>query len=196
MEKKKLLLAAVCLSLVFTGCGMAKEVDTTTVFVKKDGAVEENIVTDFDKEYYSVDGLQQALAGEISEYNQKAGADSVALDSVDQSEENNRVMVKISYADGDHYSKMHNQVFFCGTVSDAYNAGYTFVPVIDQETGASVSETDILELGSSKVVISEENVNINVAGTITHVSEGVNLMDKKTAILPEDGEKLSYIIYK
>ncbi|MBD5539686.1 MAG: hypothetical protein HDR00_00545 [Lachnospiraceae bacterium] len=195
MEKKRLLLAAVCLSLVLTGCGMAKEVDTTTVFVKKDGTVEENIVTDFDKDYYSVGGLQQSLAGEISEYNQAEGQDSVTLGDVEADEEKNQVRVKITYSNGDNYSRVHNQVFFCGTVSDAYNAGYTFVPMIDQETGASVSETAVLELGSKKIVISEESVNVNVSGNITHVSEGVTLMDKKTAVLPEDGDKLSYIIY-
>ena len=69
------------------------------------------------------------------------------------------------------------------------------MPMIDQETGASVSETAVLELGSKKIVISEESVNVNVSGNITHVSEGVTLMDKKTAVLPEDGDKLSYIIY-
>lgn len=196
MKKKRLLLAAVCLSLVLTGCGMAGEVDTTTVFVKKDGKIEENIVTDFDKEYYSVGGLEQTLAGEISEYNQTEGLDSVTLDEVEQDIESNQVRVKITYSNGENYSRMHNQVFFCGTVSDAYNAGYTFVSMIDQETGTAVSETAVLELGSSKIVISEESVNVNVAGNITHVSEGVTLLDKKTAILPEDGEKLSYIIYE
>lgn len=196
MKAKRMFLAAAALSLLLSGCGAVNDVDTTTVVIKKDGAIEENIVTDFDKDYYSVEGLEQMLGEQIQAYNQKAGADTVKLLSVEEKEGENRVKAKIAYSAGEDYSQIHNQVFFCGTVSDAYNAGYAFVPMIDQESGAAVSEGDILELGSKKIVISEEAVNISVSGKISHVSEGVSLMDKKTAVLPDDGEKLSYVIYE
>lgn len=196
MKTRRMLLAAAVLSLLLSGCGAANDVDTTTVVIKKDGTVEENIITDFDKDYYSVDGLEQMLNEQIQAYNRTAGTDTVKLDSVEEKEGENRVKAKIIYSGGEDYSRIHNQVFFCGTVSDAYNAGYAFVPMIDQESGAAVSEGEILELGSKKIVISEEAVNISVSGKISHVSEGVTLTDKKTAVLPDDGEKLSYIIYE
>lgn len=196
MKTRRMLLAAAALSLLLSGCGAANDVDTTTVMIKKDGTVEENIITDFDKDYYSVDGLEQMLSEQIQAYNRTAGTDTVKLDSVEEKEGENRVKAKIIYSGSEDYSRIHNQVFFSGTVSDAYNAGYTFVPMIDQESGAAVSEGDILELGSKKIVISEEAVNISVSGKISHVSEGVTLTDKKTAVLPDDGEKLSYIIYE
>lgn len=196
MKIRRMLLAAAVLSLLLSGCGAANDVDTTTVVIKKDGTVEENIITDFDKDYYSVDGLEQMLNEQIQAYNRTAGTDTVKLDSVEEKEGENRVKAKIIYSGGEDYSRIHNQVFFCGTVSDAYNAGYAFVPMIDQESGTAVSEGEILELGSKKIVISEEAVNISVSGKISHVSEGVTLMDKKTAVLPDDGEKLSYIIYE
>lgn len=196
MKIRRMLLAAAVLSLLLSGCGAANDVDTTTVVIKKDGTVEENIITDFDKDYYSVDGLEQMLNEQIQAYNRTAGTDTVKLDSVEEKEGENRVKAKIIYSGGEDYSQIHNQVFFCGTVSDAYNAGYAFVPMIDQESGAAVSEGEILELGSKKIVISEEAVNISVSGKISHVSEGVTLTDKKTAVLPDDGEKLSYIIYE
>lgn len=196
MKIRRMLLAAAVLSLLLSGCGAANDVDTTTVVIKKDGTVEENIITDFDKDYYSVDGLEQMLNEQIQAYNRTVGTDTVKLDSVEEKEGENRVKAKIIYSGGEDYSRIHNQVFFCGTVSDAYNAGYAFVPMIDQESGAAVSEGEILELGSKKIVISEEAVNISVSGKISHVSEGVTLTDKKTAVLPDDGEKLSYIIYE
>lgn len=196
MKTRRMFLAAAVLSLLFAGCGAVNDVDTTTVMIKKDGTVEENIVTDFDKDYYSVDGLEQMLGEQIQAYNRTAGEDTVKLESVEEKEGENRVKTKIVYSGGEDYAVLHNQVFFCGTVLDAYNAGYTFVPMIDQESGAAVSEGDILEFGSKKIVISEEAVNISVSGKISHVSEGVTLADKKTAVLPDDGEKLSYIIYE
>lgn len=196
MKTRRMFLAAAVLVLLFTGCSAVNDVDTTTVMIKKDGTVEENIVTDFDKDYYSIDGLEQMLDEQIQAYNRTAGEDTVKLESVEEKEGENRVRTKIVYSDGEDYAVLHNQVFFCGTVSDAYNAGYAFVPMIDQESGAAVPEGDILELGSKKIVISEEAVNISVSGKISHVSEGITLTDKKTAVLPDDGEKLSYIIYE
>lgn len=196
MKTKGLFLAAVCLSLLLGGCGGADDVDTTTVVIKKDGTIEENIITDFDKDYYSVGGLEQMLNEQIARYNQSAGEGTVKLDSVTEREDGSSVKTKIIYKGDEDYSQIHNQVFFNGTVSEAYDEGRIFAPVINQETGATLSEADILELGDKKIVISEEAVNISVSGKITHISEGITLLDKKTAVLPDDGEKLSYIIYE
>lgn len=196
MKIKRMFLAAAALCVLLSGCGAADDVDATTVVIKKDGTVEENIVTDFDKDYYSIDGLEQMLNEKIQAYNQTAGTDTVKLDSVEEKEGETKVKAKIIYSGGEDYSRIHNQVFFSGTVSGAYEAGYTFVPMIDQESGALVSEEAVLELGSKRIVISEEAVNIRVSGKISHLSEGVTLKDKKTAVLPDDGEKLSYIIYE
>lgn len=114
MKAKRMFLAAAALSLLLSGCGAVNDVDTTTVVIKKDGAIEENIVTDFDKDYYSVEGLEQMLGEQIQAYNQTAGADTVKLLSVEEKEGENRVKAKIAYSAGEDYSQIHNQVFFAG----------------------------------------------------------------------------------
>ena len=67
--------------------------------------------------------------------------------------------------------------------------------MIDQKTGVAVAQEDILEMGDKMIVISEEALDIRVPGKIVYASEGV-AVSEKTATLPDDGEKLSYIIYE
>lgn len=196
MKKKRLLLAVTCLTLLLGGCAFGEDVDTTTIIVDKKGMVVESIVEDFDKDYYHAGDLEEMITKEIQDYNSAAGGEKVKLDSFEQTEDGKQVKVEIQYGSADAYKQMNERELFCGTVSEAYEAGYEFVPMTDQETGAAVSEGEVLELGDKKIVISEETLDIRVSGKITHVSEGVSLKDHKTATLPDDGEKLSYIIYE
>lgn len=196
MKKKKLLLAAVSLTLLLGGCAFGNQaVDTTTIIVDKNGTVVEAIVEDFDKDYYRADELEQMVDEEISAYNTEAGEQKVKLDSFEQEEENGKISLRIEYASDEDYTQMNERTLFCGTVSDAYQAGYTFVSMIDQKTGAAVAQEDILEMGDKMIVISEEALDIRVPGKIVYASEGV-AVSEKTATLPDDGEKLSYIIYE
>lgn len=196
MKKKRLLLAVTGLSLLLGGCALGGDVDTTTIVVEKKGTVVENIVEDFDKEYYNADELEQMINDLIDTYNGTAGEEKAVLDSFEQTDDGKQIRVKIQYGSADDYKQMNERELFCGTVSEAYNAGYEFVSMTDQETGTVVSEADVLELGDKKIVISEEAVDIKVSGKITHTSEGVVIKDNKTASLPDDGEKLSYVIYE
>lgn len=196
MKNKRLLLAVTCLTLLLCGCAFSKDVDTTTIIIDKKGMVVESIVEDFDKDYYHADDLESMITREIQEYNSTAGGEKVKLDSFEQTEDGKQVKVEIQYGSADDYKQMNERELFCGTVSDAYNAGYEFVSMTDQETGAAVSKEGVLELGSKKIVISEEALDIRVSGKITHVSEGVTVKDNKTATLPDDGESLSYVIYE
>lgn len=194
MKKNRLLLAA-GLALLLGGCAFGGKVDTTTIIVDKSGAVTEAIVEDFDKDYYNADELEQMITEEIGDYNGTAGGEKVKLDSFEQTEDGGQIRLEIGYATAADYTQMNGRELFCGTVSEAYEAGYTFVSMIDQKTGSAVSEADILEMGDKKIVISEEAVNIQTPGRISYASEGVSVTDK-TATLPDDGESLSYIIYE
>lgn len=194
MKKWRLLWAA-GLVLFLGGCAFGKEVDTTTITVEKDGTVVETIIEDFDKDYYQSDELEQMVTEEIDAYNETAGEEKVKLVSFEQDEESGQIRLEMEYASASDYQQMNGEELFCGTVSEAYAAGYAFSPVLDQQTGSAVSGSDILEMGDKKIVIAEEAVNIRTSGKISYASEGVSVSDK-TATLPDDGELLSYIIYE
>lgn len=200
MKKRGLLLTA-ALMLVLGGCGFSKDVDTTTLIVDKKGEVTEAIVEDFDKDYYNADELKQEIEGTIRTYNSSAGGEKAALDDFKKDEGTNVLKVRISYATAADYTQMNERELFCGTVSDAYNAGYQFVTMAAAD-GSSISETEILEKGSSKIVIYEggkSSVDVKVSGKISYISaeSGIVLNDKAdTASLPEGEGKLFYLIYE
>ena len=198
MKKRRLFLAAACLVLLLAGCAFTEEITTTTVVVKKNSTVEEYVITDFDKEYYTLDELEQSLNQQIAEYNRAAGEGAAQLKKVEQIEGSNQVRVVFEYASCEDYSKIpiSERVFFCGTVSEAYNAGYGFVSMINQETGEAISKDSVLELGDKKILIAEEALTVKVPGKITYISEGVLVTDKKEAVLPDNTGTLSYIIFE
>ncbi len=196
MKKRRLLVAVTGLSLLLGACGFMEDVDTTTISVDKKGAVKETIIEDFDKDYYDVAELSQMIEQEIAEYNSKVSAEgNVELSSCEEIEEGAQIKVVIEYASSTDYQDMNGRVLFAGKVSDAYNAGYEFVSMQSAD-GQSVDAAKVLELGDKHMVISEEALSIKAAGNILYVSEGVSIVGDKTAVLPDDGEKLSYIIYE
>lgn len=198
MKRKILFLAAACLALLLAGCAFAEEITATTVVVKKNGTVEEYVITDFDKDYYTLDELEQSLNQQIAAYNQTAGEGAAELKEVEQIEDSSQIRVRFIYASYEDYEKIpvSDRVFFCGTVSEAYDAGYVFVPMIGQDSGETISKESVLELGDKKIVIAEEALTVKVPGKITYVSEGVIVTDKKEAVLPESTGILSYVIFE
>ena len=196
MKKRRLLVAVTGLSLLLGACGFMEDVDTTTISVDKKGAVKETIIEDFDKDYYDAAELSQMIEQEITEYNSRFSAGgNVELSSCEEIEEGAQIKVVIEYASSTDYQNMNGRVLFAGTVSDAYNAGYEFVSMQSAD-GQSVDAAKVLELGDKHMVISEEALSIKAAGKILYVSEGVSIAGDKTEVLPDDGEKLSYIIYE
>lgn len=196
MKKRRLLVAVTGLSLLLGACGFMEDVDTTTISVDKKGAVKETIIEDFDKDYYDATELSQMIEQEITEYNSRFSADgNVELSSCEEIADGAQIKVVIEYASSTDYQDMNGRVLFAGKVSDAYNAGYEFVSMQSAD-GQSVDAAKVLELGDKHMVISEEALSIKAAGKILYVSEGVSIAGDKTAVLPDDGEKLSYIIYE
>jgi hypothetical protein len=196
MKNRKLLLVVITVSLLLSGCAFGTEVDTTTISINKKGVVIETIIEDFDKDYYNADELEQEITQAVADYNKTAGSENVGLNSFEYMEESQQVKAELQYASADDYEQMNERTLFCGTVQEAYEAGYEMISMINQEDGSTVSATDVLELGDKHIVISEETLNIRVSGKITYASEGVVITDNKTATLTDDGETLSYIIYE
>jgi hypothetical protein len=196
MKNRKLLLVVITVSLLLSGCAFGTEVDTTTISINKKGVVTETIIEDFDKDYYNADELEQEITQAVADYNKTAGSENVGLNSFEYMEESQQVKAELQYASADDYEQMNERTLFCGTVQEAYEAGYEMISMINQEDGSTVSATDVLELGDKHIVISEETLNIRVSGKITYASEGVVITDNKTATLTDDGETLSYIIYE
>ena len=124
MKKRIFALMMVALMLFSGGCAFGNSnVTQDTIIINKKGNISGVIVEDFDKEYYNGEELGQMIQEEIAAYD--ASSEKVKLKEFEITEEN-KAYADIYYATGQDYKAFNDTEFFCGTVSEAYDAGYTF----------------------------------------------------------------------
>ena len=193
MKKWRAAFLMVCIACLLCACQKETDVDTNTVIIDKKGQITEAIVEEFNQPYYDLDELKSNIEGQIASYNTQSGSEeTVTLDKIELTDQT--VHVNITFADHNAYTGFNEKELFAGTVADAYSAGYEF-PQMQQTDGTAISQADVLELGEKHVVILEEQQQVKVPGKITHTSEGVSLVDDKTAVNLNEGQK-AFIIYE
>lgn len=193
MKKWRVVFLTVCIACLLCACQKETDVDTNTVIIDKKGQITEAIVEDFDQPYYNEEELKSQIESQIAAYNTQNGSeDAISLEKFELKEQ--KIFVNISFEDHSAYTGFNEKELFAGTVAQAYDAGYTF-PQMKTTDGAEISQADVLELGEKHVVILEEQQQVRVPGKITHASEGVSLVDDKTAVNLNEGQK-AFIIYE
>lgn len=193
MKKWRTAFLMVCIACLLCACQKETDVDTNTVIIDKKGQITEAIVEEFNQPYYDLDELKSDIEGQIASYNAQSGSEeAVILDKIELTEQT--VHVNLIFADYNAYTGFNEKELFAGTVADAYSAGYEF-PQMKQTDGTVISQADVLELGEKHVVIMEELQQVKVPGRITHISDGVSLVDDKTAINLNEGQT-AFIIYE
>ena len=99
------------------------------------------------------------------------------------------------------YKEFNGKEFFAGTISDAYDAGYTFTDMNGADGAEKLSADQVLEMGESHIVIWEAAVPVRIPSKALYASANVKMADKKEAepvVQEENGdsaEALFYVIY-
>lgn len=196
--KKTMLLSLILATFLLVGCSNIGDITQNTIIVNKDGSILGVIVEEFGDSKYVSDELKAMVEEEVATYNSGAGEDKITLQSYEITEEG-QAKVVLKYASSDDYKEFNEENTFAGTVSEAYDAGYEFADMRSVAGDGQVLEkADVLEKGTMKIAIFQENVNIRVNGKIVYVSSGVNLVDKKEATSTDADEsiELFYVIYE
>lgn len=197
MKKVRIILLSAVLIAgmsLLSGCNFNKNIETNTIVVQKDGSILGVIVDVFDKDYYNSEELQQKIQNDVAEYNSTAGTDSIVIDKYEVTEQK-QVYLYLKYKTFKDYIDFNEKELFVGTVSDAYEAGKAFMEMSSVSNQSDVlSAEDVLERGSSKIVIFEEPICVKVNGKISYVSGGVKEISKKEA--SADGEGPFCILYE
>ena len=181
-------------SIMFTnGCALGKgNITQDTIIVNKKGTVSGVIVQDFSKDQYNQEELSKMIQEEIAAYD--SSSEKVKLNKFEVTEDN-KVYADISYATDEDYKAFNDMDFFCGTVSDAYGAGYAFADMQSVNSGESgLDAKSVLEKSTMNVVVFSEATAVKVPGKIAYVSEGVSIIGKKEARTESEGT--FYIIYE
>lgn len=210
-------LCSICLMILVLGMlgGCAVQYpDTDTIYIKKNGSVQEALVESFDKEYYEEQGLKDYIASEISDYESTNEKGSVKMKNFLL--EDGVVKLMMNYKNYQSYQEFNKRELFTGTVVQAIAAGYgfdgEFVAVKDGETVGASGSTEGTESGSIteavdkktvtgdenyKVVVINEDTDVVIKGTILYVTAGsVSVKDAGTASVKMLDEGVSYIVYK
>lgn len=190
-----------CACVFIAGCAEGEDgVQVTNLQIDKNGRVTSNIVEDFDKEFYSVDALQEMVQTEIDEYN-GTHPEAVALAELKPyGEEEKKVLVSMQFATCEDYEAFNDAELFYGTVEQAQAAGFSLdVELISTSDGTKkIGESEVLGMKDMHILIVRQSAQvsqISVPEKVQYTTEGTTLAGAKTVIMPGP-ENLSDINWK
>lgn len=194
MKKRNMIFLMAAMLCLLSACGKETDVDTNTVIIEKKGQITEAIVEDFEQPYYDQEELKREIEDKISQFNTQSGDGKEAVELEKIELEDKVIRVNITFPDSDAYTSFNEKQLFAGKVADVYARGYSF-PQMKSVDGSQISEADVLELGDKNAVLLEEQQQVKVHGKITHISDGISLVDEKTAVNLNEGQ-MGCIIYE
>ena len=193
---RKMVLLLLAAALLLAGCGGNESTeDVTNLEFRKNGQVVHTIVEDFSASYYSLDELQSQVQTQVDAYNESAGSARIKVNSA---EVNDGVITMVmTFQGAEDYSSFYRQALYCGTVRDAFNAGYdlNIELVSAQEEGTTIGRQDILEMGDRHIIVVREPIAVRPYADILYASSSVEVSGSREATVT-DSEALSYIIFR
>lgn len=194
MKSIKAGLVALALMLFVTGCSIGSfDSDNNKVQIGKDGSITGAIVEEFAESYYSDTELEEMVNETVEEYN--SSGEKIKVDKLEI--KNGIAKLIMEYDSANDYAEFNGVDFFYGTISDAMDAGYDFAGTFVSSEDDSTLSTDALKaLDNYKVVIFEEDMDVEVNSNILYSNDYANVTDKKIAALTEDADGLAYIVFE
>lgn len=203
MKKIGIMVAGILLCTLLFGCSQKSTDEVTTITIDKSGRILNTIVEDFEKEYYAEDELKSMIESDLSAYHKKyqnTQENLIKLESVNTSEQ--VATVKLIYSDAESYAQFNDVSFFSGTVSEAYQKGYSFEGVTlnsVKNDGTTLDKHAILSEGSLHVVITDEALKVRTYNDILYTSSNFTSINKKEATIEADtgsDNSLAYLLFK
>ncbi len=193
---KKITAAILIFALLLGLCACSSDDETyeeTVLTVLKRGKVTENIVESFDKDYYNIEELSSEFSTSIDEYNNSIGSEEIKLDRIELKD--SKVYVDLIFTGPSDYEKFVGQTLFVGTVSDAYDNGYTLdVTLKGVEKGDLIGKIQLMGMMDNNIIILSEHVRIKTFSDIAYVSANVDVIDDRNARVLSESDGLAYII--
>ena len=204
MKKLKAAGILAVLMVWLTACGSGADAEQETVnslILDKDGSVENMIIEGFDKDYYDLDGLNAMIKDSIEQYCIQNPSADITLKGSEVSD--GQVRVSMKYDSAASYMGYNSETLFVGTVQEAYSAGYDLnISLTDvKDSSNTIGKQELLEMGEKHIVIIQlpstmtDGMRLQCFGEILYISDGVNLISKKTADI-EQSQGVSVVVFK
>ncbi|MBR1391265.1 MAG: hypothetical protein IJ567_07480 [Lachnospiraceae bacterium] len=193
-----ILLMAVFISGILSGCGRTADADTNTIFIEKKGVIEEVTVGEFSESNYDLEEFKSFVEENIKSYEDSGAGGKVSLEKA--TEINEIVKLVMSYDSCKTYTDFVGSTLYVGTVVQAMADGYDFEATFHEaaeDSEDAVDKKEILGHDAYNVAVVSALLDVHVDGTIVYVSDGVTVKNKNTATVEDTTESgCAYIVYK
>lgn len=176
------------LVLSLSGCGqtakLPEEVVNTSLVVEKDGKVISYLVNTFDKDFYSLDGLEEMVKNEAEEFNAAhtdTPEEALTVKTVQALGDGSMVQVVQEFDSADSYAEYNDQDLFYGTRVEALAQGSPVNKELVNAADGTPADPDKLEkvLEKGHLIITNASAYIYCPYPVLYISEGV--------VMGEDG---------
>lgn len=202
-------------ALLLGGCGknetsnsaetiQAGKISSAVIELQKDGSVVETITEEFTKNYYSEENLKNMLLSEVADYNNGSENGNLSVERFENKD--GKLMVQLKYPSTDAYTdyntnQYNDSTIFCGTVAEAYDAGYSFdISMTDSKGEETIGKEELLGMGENRMLITKVPVRVKLPGKIMYAGENIIVESRNQAIMQadENGDALGtyYIVFK
>ena len=176
------------LVLSLSGCGqtakLPEEVVNTSLVVEPDGKVISYLVNTFDKDFYSLDGLEEMVKNEAEEFNAThtdTPEEAMTVKAVQTLGDGAMVQVVQEFDSADSYAEYNEQDLFYGTRVEALAQGNPVNMELVNAADGTPADPDKLEkvLEKGYLIITNASAYIYCPYPVLYISEGV--------VMGEDG---------
>lgn len=202
-------------ALLLGGCGknetsnsaetiQAGKISSAVIELQKDGSVVETITEEFTKNYYNEENLKNMLLSEVADYNNGSENGNLSVERFENKD--GKLMVQLKYPSTDAYTdyntnQYNDSTIFCGTVAEAYDAGYSFdISMTDSKGEETIGKEELLGMGENRMLITKVPVRVKLPGKIMYAGENIIVESRNQAIMQadENGDALGtyYIVFK
>lgn len=202
-------------ALLLGGCGknetsnsaetiQAGKISSAVIELQKDGSVVETITEEFTKNYYNEENLKNMLLSEVADYNNGSENGNLSVERFENKD--GKLMVQLKYPSTDAYTdyntnQYNDSTIFCGTVAEAYDAGYSFdISMTDSKGEETIGKEELLGMGENRMLITKVPMRVKLPGKIMYAGENIIVESRNQAIMQadENGDALGtyYIVFK
>lgn len=195
-NKKRIIAAAILagLSLTLFGCGASPTEGKSGREIRKDGTIEAVIVTPFDENYYSVADLKTMIDEEVSDYNFDHAGDKVSPGELNCTE--GVLTCVMSFTSDEDYAEFNSRRFVVEDFATAMASDLVKISVKNVKDLTQADLNTVTDGSKLSVLITDEPGYVIFPGKVRYISDGVEVLDKKTVNVIEDMDGLAYIIYE
>ncbi len=185
-----------------TGCAKktkyinANDVTESTLLARANGSLQVASVENFDKQYYDLNELNDFIGKEVDAYNDKAKAENIKVDKIDEKEIDGKkcVVMLLSYAGMKDYSNFNSVLaayFHGGTKDVSFELPDKLVSA---GKGESKPTADIINNSDYRVLVVNEPIHIVVSGKVKFYSENAKKIDGNEVKSAAEG--MTVVVFK